>query len=349
MRELEQVLQDDGRDRRPNRASRPATTRPSAASPRITLSNRSSTRVRSARPSMSRTWAASTTPPPWAIAWSSIERPSRTEPSAARAISASASGEISTFSGLRDLGEMRDQHVHRHALEVEALAARQHRHRHLADLGGGEQELHVRRRLFQRLQQRVERLLRQHVHFVDDVDLVARRDRAIAHALDQLAHVVDAGAGGRVHLDHVDMAVLGDRLAIVANAAGIDGRAALAVGPDAVQRAGDDAGGRGLADAADAGEHEGMRDAAGGDGVAQRAHHGFLADQRGEIDGAVFAGEDAIGKGGCRLGGFSPATSCPVVALAMLLTRSNAPRPLSARRSSRPAARPADGARGGDG
>ena len=30
-------------------------------------------------------------PPPWAIAWSSIERPSRTEPSAARASRASAS------------------------------------------------------------------------------------------------------------------------------------------------------------------------------------------------------------------------------------------------------------------
>ena len=47
---------------------------------------------------MSRTCAASTTPPPWAIAWSSIDSPSRTEPSAARATSASASGEISTFS-----------------------------------------------------------------------------------------------------------------------------------------------------------------------------------------------------------------------------------------------------------
>ena len=47
---------------------------------------------------MSRTCAASTTPPPCAIAWSSIDSPSRTEPSAARASSASASGEISTFS-----------------------------------------------------------------------------------------------------------------------------------------------------------------------------------------------------------------------------------------------------------
>ena len=68
------------------------------ASPFMAFSNSSSTRLRSARPSMSRTWAASTTPPPWAIAWSSMESPSRTEPSAARASKVSASGEISTFS-----------------------------------------------------------------------------------------------------------------------------------------------------------------------------------------------------------------------------------------------------------
>ena len=245
---------------------------------------------------MSRTCAASTTPPPWAIAWSSIESPSRTEPSAARARSVSASGEISTFSWAAIRAEMLDQRLVRHALQVEALAAAQHRHRHLADFGGGEQELHMRRRLLQRLQQRVEGLLRQHVHFVDDVDLVARRDRPVAHALDQLAHVVDAGARGGVHLDHVDMAVLGDGLAVLAHAAGIDRRAALAVGADAVQRAGDDAGGRGLADAAHAGEHEGVRDAARGDGVAQGAHHRLLADQGGEIDRTVFAGEYPIGK-----------------------------------------------------
>src|SRR5215813_13527040 len=40
----------------------------------------------------------------------------------------------------------------------------------------------------------------------------------------------------------------------------------------------------------------GVCEAAGGDGVAKRAHHRFLADQGGEIDGTVFAGEDSIGK-----------------------------------------------------
>ena len=50
----------------------------------------------------------------------------------------------------------------------------EHRHRHLADLGGREDELHVRRRLLERLQQRVERRGAQHVHLVDDVDLEPR-------------------------------------------------------------------------------------------------------------------------------------------------------------------------------
>ena len=74
----------------------------------------------------------------------------------------------------RDALEMLHQQRGIDAPQIEALAARQHRHRHLANFGGGEDELGVRRRLFQRLQQRVEGRAGQHVHFVEDVDLVAR-------------------------------------------------------------------------------------------------------------------------------------------------------------------------------
>ena len=62
------------------------------ASPDITASKRSSTRPRSASPSIARTSAAVAVPAPCAIAWSSSDCASRTEPSAARVISASASG-----------------------------------------------------------------------------------------------------------------------------------------------------------------------------------------------------------------------------------------------------------------
>ena len=73
------------------------------------------------------------------------------------------------------------------------------------------------------------------------------------------------------------------------------GLGVLAVGADAVQGAGDDARGGGLAHAAHAGQHEGMGDAAGGEGVGQGAHQRLLPDQAGEIGGAVFARQDAIG------------------------------------------------------
>jgi hypothetical protein len=103
------------------------------------------------------------------------------------------------------------------------------------------------RRLFERLEQGVERIAAEHVNFVDDVDLVARRNGSIAHRLDDLAHVVDAGVAGRVHLDHVDMAPFGNRTARLALAARVDRRAALPIGADAVERLGDQARGAGLA------------------------------------------------------------------------------------------------------
>ena len=179
--------------------------------------------------------------------------------------------------------------------QVEALAARQHRDRHLADLGGGEHELHVRRRLFQRLQQRVERRAREHVHFVEDIDLVARRHRRIAHRLVDLAHVVDAVMRGGVHLDHVDVPAVHDRLALHAEHRHVDRRAFdRAVGQFVIQRARQNARGGRLPDAAHAGQDPGLRDAAGLERVRDRAHHRFLSDQVGEGRGAIFARQHAI-------------------------------------------------------
>ena len=46
------------------------------------------------------------------------------------------------------------------------------------------------RRFLKSLQQRIESVLRQHVHFVDNVDLVACIDRGVAHCVDDFADVV---------------------------------------------------------------------------------------------------------------------------------------------------------------
>ncbi len=76
--------------------------------------------------------------------------------------------------GFRDAAQMLRQRARFDAVQIETLAARQDRDRNLADFSGGEDELDVRRRLFQRLQQPVEGGGGKHVHFVDDIDFVAR-------------------------------------------------------------------------------------------------------------------------------------------------------------------------------
>ncbi len=194
-----------------------------------------------------------------------------------------------------DLSKMAGEQFGRNALQVEALAARQHRDRHLVHLGRGEQELHVRRRFLQRLEQAVPCLFGEHVRFVDDVHLVARGDSGIAHSLGYLANVVDAGMAGGVHLNHVDMAPLGNRDAGFTHAARRNRGAALPIGADAVQRLGDQPRGRGLAHPAHPGHEERMRQPLAPDRVAQRLHHGVLADQLGKGLRAVFARKHAIG------------------------------------------------------
>ena len=76
--------------------------------------------------------------------------------------------------------------------------------------GGGQDEAGVRGRLFQRLEQRVEGAVGEHVHFVDDVDLVAALAGAKADLVAQFADIVDAVVGGSVDLDQVDHAPFGD-------------------------------------------------------------------------------------------------------------------------------------------
>ncbi len=185
--------------------------------------------------------------------------------------------------------------------QIEALAARQHGDRHFADFGGRENELGVRRRLFQRLEQRVEGRAGEHVHFVQDVDLVAGGHRRVADGVVDLAHVVDAVVGGGIHLDHVEMAALHDRLAMHAEHRHLHGRAGdRAVRQLVIERARQNARRRGLADAAHAGEDPGLRDAARLERVRDRAHHGVLADQVVERRRPVFARQHAVGCGGCR-------------------------------------------------
>ena len=82
-----------------------------------------------------------------------------------------------------------------------------------------------------------------------------------------------------------------------ADAARLGRRLALAVGADAVQRAGDDPRGRGLADPADAGQQERVRDPAGAQRIGQRPDQRRLADQLGQPLRPAGPGEHPIGGG----------------------------------------------------
>ena len=144
------------------------------------------------------------------------------------------------------------------------------------------------------------------MHLVDDVDLVGRRGRAVLHRIDDLADVVDAGVGGGVHLHDVDMPSFGNCAVVDAFLAQVE-RRMRAGGVLIIQRPRQDARRRRLAHAANAGEHEGVRNAPGFEGVAQRLHHGILPDELVKARRPEFARQDQVGLGrrraaGCRWG-----------------------------------------------
>ena len=195
--------------------------------------------------------------------------------------------------GLQDLRQVIDDVPLRHLLEVELQAARQHRHRDLLRVGGGEDELHMLGRFLERLQHGVEGMPGEHVHFVDHVDLEAPLHRRIHRLVEQRRHVVHAAVRGRVHLDVIGEAVGIDRAARIAHATGFGRDAGLAI-----QGLGQDAADRGLAHAAGAGKQPGVMQPPGGERVRQRTHDVLLTDQRAEGLRPPLACEDLIAHGG---------------------------------------------------
>jgi hypothetical protein len=191
---------------------------------------------------------------------------------------------------LRDGGKLIADRGKRQRLQLEHLRARPDRVGHLARLGRRHQELHVRRRLLDRLEQRVERLRRKPVDLVDDEDLEAVAHRRDGERLDDdLADGVDAGVGGAVDFEHVDVTALGDF------EAGVARPARLAGGPrHAVQRPRQDPRRRRFPDAPRSGEDERLREPPGRDGVLQRLDDTALADDVLEALRAPFASKGQV-------------------------------------------------------
>ena len=146
--------------------------------------------------------------------------------------------------------------------EFELLGAGEDGDGDFVDVGGGEEENDVGGGFFEGLEEGVEGGFREHVDFVDDVDFVGAGGGGELGALEEVADVVDAGVGGGVDFDDVDIVVF------------------ELVG-EAVDFVGYDAGDGGFADAAGAGEEVGVGKLAG-------------FDRGGEGDGDVVLADDAV-------------------------------------------------------
>ena len=148
--------------------------------------------------------------------------------------------------------------------------------------------------LFQRFQKRIERAGRQHVHFVDDIDFVTGRGRAVVHRVDDFADIGNAGVAGRIHLNDIDMAAFGDGCTMLTRPARIGCRAGCTVGADAVHSFGNNASGGGFAGPTDARHHESLGNPVRLKSVFQGPHHCILPDQIGKGFGPVLARQNLV-------------------------------------------------------
>ena len=198
------------------------------------------------------------------------------------------------------------QHLHqvfadglrRHRPQVELQATRQHRHRHLLGIGGGENEFEVLGRLFQRLQHGVEGGIGEHVHFVDHENLEAPLHRFVDRLLQQGLDLVDTAVAGRIQFGVVNETATVDIAAGEADPARGGGDATQAVRPLAIERLGQNARDRGLANAPRSGEKIGVMQSLRGERVAQGLYHVVLAHHFRKIARTVFAGKHKVGHRG---------------------------------------------------
>ena len=166
---------------------------------------------------------------------------------------------------LCDIGQVLGDVVHRDALEVEDLAARQNGRDDFVFFRRGEDELGVRRRLFQSLQEGVESGRRKHVDLVDDIHLVLSDLRRDPHLVDETADVIHRVVGSGVEFVDVERGVVVEgtaRLAFVA-CFHVLGRV------EAVDGFGHNTGAGGLAYASRSAKQEGLRQGVVADGILQ--------------------------------------------------------------------------------
>ena len=147
-------------------------------------------------------------------------------------------------------------------------------------LRGAENEDDVRRRLLERLQQRVGGVGRERVGLVEDVDAIPTKDGLLVDAITNLADVINATVAGCIELEDVERSAVGDRAARLALEAR---RGRRCVEGLTVERLAEDLGERRFARTARAGKEVRMAHATLLNRVRQGLHDVALADDVREV------------------------------------------------------------------
>ena len=147
----------------------------------------------------------------------------------------------------------------------------------------------MRRRLFQRLEQRVETVRRQHVHLIDEVHLVTPLGWRVLDVVQQFASVFHLGARSGIDLDQIDEAAAIDIAAGLALATGLGAHALLAI-----EALGENPRQRRLADTASPGKQIGVMQSPLVERIDQSTADMLLTDQFVEGTRAPFTGQNLV-------------------------------------------------------
>src|SRR5262249_22932083 len=183
---------------------------------------------------------------------------------------------------------LRDE-VRRDSVQIEPLTAAQNSWQNFLWLSGRENKFHMLGRFFQRLQERIERCRRKHVHLVDQINFVTALGRGITNVLPQLTHIFYAVVARSVDLDNVQTVAASYLLAVIAFSAWRDGRAF-----NAIERLCQNPGSRCLADAARPHKEIGVGKAILRQRIFQRARDMRLPNQIIESLGSILSGENLV-------------------------------------------------------
>ena len=85
------------------------------------------------------------------------------------------------------------------------------------------------RRFFERFQQRIEAVIREHVHFVDQINLEARARWRVLNIIKQVSRILDLSSRGSINFKHIDASAFGNLDATRTLPTGLSSYASFAV------------------------------------------------------------------------------------------------------------------------